>query len=90
MNQTCKKELPESHEYLTCPFCLKQCIHAEPGKTCCPVCDAIFEINERVECVFTDTDNIRLPVNGVVCGSCGLIQNFAPLQSTNSRKAKWF
>jgi uncharacterized membrane protein YkvA (DUF1232 family) len=24
--------------------------------------------------VFADTDNIRLPVNGIVCGSCGLVQ----------------
>ena len=59
---------------LTCPFCLNQCIHAEPGKTSCPVCDAIFEIDDRDECVFSDTDNIRLPVNGIVCGFCGLVQ----------------
>ena len=59
---------------LTCSFCLNQYIHAEAGKTCCPVCDAIFEIDDRVECVFADTDSIRLPVNGIVCGSCGLVQ----------------
>jgi hypothetical protein len=59
---------------LTCPFCLNQCIHAEPGKTRCPICDAVFEIDDRVECVFEDTDNIRLTVNGIVCGSCGLVQ----------------
>ena len=35
-----------------------------------------FEIDDRVECVFADTDNIRLPVNGIVCGSCGLVQGF--------------
>ena len=74
MHQICKKELSESHEYLTCPFCLNQCIDAEPGKTRCPVCSADFEIDDRVECVFADTDNIRLPVNGIVCGSCGLVQ----------------
>jgi len=74
MNQIFKEELPESHEYLTCPFCLNQCILAEPGRTQCPICDATFEIDERVECVFADTDNMRLPVNGVVCGSCGLVQ----------------
>ena len=74
MHQTCKEELSESHEYLTCPFCLNQCIDAEPGKTRCPVCSADFEIDDRVECVFADTDNIRLPINGIICGSCGLVQ----------------
>ena len=75
MHQICKKELSERHEYLTCPFCLNHCIHAEPGKTQCPVCNATFEIDGRVECVFADTDNVRLPVNGIVCGSCGLVQS---------------
>ena len=74
MHQTCKKELSENHECLICPLCLNQCIYAEPGRTKCPVCSADFEIDNRVECVFADTDNIRLPVNGIVCGSCGLVQ----------------
>ena len=74
MHQTCKEELSESHEYLTCPFCLNQCIDAERGKTRCPVCSADFEIDDRVECVFADTDNIRLPINGIICGFCGLVQ----------------
>jgi hypothetical protein len=47
---------------------------ARHGKTQCPVCNATFEIDDRVECVFADTDNIKLPVNGIVCGSCGLVQ----------------
>ena len=74
MNQIFKKVMFESHEYLTCPFCLNQCTDAESGKTQCPVCDATFEIDDRVEGVFADTENIRLPVNGIVCGSCGLVQ----------------
>jgi len=74
MNQICKEELSGSHEYLTCPFCLNQCIEPMHGKTKCPVCNANFEIDDRVECVFADTENIRLPVNGVVCCSCGLVQ----------------
>jgi len=74
MHQTCKEELSESNEYLTCTFCLNQCIHGEPGKTQCPICDAVFEIDDRVECVFEDTDNIRLPINGIIFGSCGLVQ----------------
>jgi len=59
---------------LTCPFCLNQCNHTESDKTQCSVCHAILEIDDRVECAFADTDNIRLPVNGIVCGSCGLVQ----------------
>ncbi len=74
MHQICKDEFSEIHEYLTCPFCLNQCIDAEPGKTQCPVCDAAFEIDDRVECIFADTENIRLPVNDIVCDSCGLVQ----------------
>ena len=56
MHQDLKKEMDKSHEYLTCPFCLKQCIGAEPGKTQCPACNATFEIDDRVECVFADTE----------------------------------
>ena len=74
MHQTCEKELSEIHEYLTCPFCLNQCIDAEPGKTRCSVCSADFEIDDMVECIVADTDNIRLSINGVICGSCGLVQ----------------
>ena len=74
MYQTCENELSESHECITCPFCLNLCIDEEPGKTKCPVCNAVFEIDDRVECVFADTENIKLAVNGIVCGSCGLVQ----------------
>ena len=74
MHQVCKQKTDEDHEYLACPFCLNQCIHAEPGKTRCPVCNATFEIDDRAECVFADTDAIKLPVIGIVCGNCGLVQ----------------
>jgi hypothetical protein len=75
MNQVSKKELSESHDYLTCPFCLNQCIEPRQGKTRCPVCDAAFEIDDRVECMFADTDDVGLPIYGIVCGSCGLVQS---------------
>ena len=74
MNQIRKKDISEDYEYLTCPFCMNQCIQANTGKTRCPMCNAAFEIDDRVECVFADTDNIRLPVNGIICGSCVLVQ----------------
>jgi len=60
-----KKDMSET-QYLNCPFCENRYVMAETGKTRCPVCDAIFEIDDRVECVFADTENIRLPVNGIV------------------------
>ena len=34
-----------------------------------------FEIDDRLECIFADTDKIRLPAIGIVCGVCGLLQN---------------
>ena len=74
MHQASEHQLSESHEYLTCPFCLSKCIHAKSGKIRCQVCDATFEIDDRGECVFGDTDNIRLPAVGIICASCGLIQ----------------
>ncbi len=74
MHQICKEELSESHEYLICPSCLNQCSEARRGETQCPVCDAAFEIDDRAECVFGDTNEIRLPAIGNICASCGLIQ----------------
>ena len=60
--------------YLKCPFCLSHSVQAKPGKTTCPECSAEFEIDDRLECVFVDTEKLRLPVNGTVCGFCGLVQ----------------
>ena len=55
-------------------FCLNQCIELRQGETRCPVCEAAFEIDDRAECVFGDPNEIRLPVIGIICASCGLIQ----------------
>ena len=64
-----KKESYDFREYRTCPFCLNQCIETSQGKIRCPVCSASFEIDDRIEYIFADTNNIRLPTNGIVCGS---------------------
>ena len=74
MPQFCKEELPGNHEYLICPFCSNQCVESRQGKTRCPVCDAVFEIDDRAESIFGDTNEIRLPSIGTICASCGLIQ----------------
>jgi hypothetical protein len=63
-----------SHEYIRCSFCKSNCIKAKPGKTKCPECNSEFEIDDRLESIFANTDKIRLPAKGVVCGVCGLIQ----------------
>ena len=40
----------------------------------CPECHAKFEYDDRMESVFVDTENLRLPVHGTVCSMCGLVQ----------------
>jgi hypothetical protein len=65
----------EDRNNLKCPFCSNHCIPPKSGKACCPVCKVQFEIDDRLECVFVDTDKIRLPAKGIVCPMCGLIQN---------------
>jgi uncharacterized Zn-finger protein len=67
--------LSEINSYLICPFCENRYVIAKPGKTSCPVCKAKFEIDDRLECIFADPGNIRLPFKGVVCPSCGLVQS---------------
>lgn len=61
-------------KYLECPFCLNKCIEAKPRVTWCPDCGASFEIDDRGESVFGDTDKIRLPAIGTIFAACGLIQ----------------
>ena len=68
----------EIPELLKCPFCLIQSIEAKSGATICPECDAQFEIDDRLECIFGDIDNTRLPAIGTICTSCGLIQAGSP------------
>jgi hypothetical protein len=74
MNQYRKNQLSESQELLNCPFCSEQCIEPRHGKTRCPMCDAAFEFDDRAECVFGDTTEIKLPAFGLICATCGLIQ----------------
>ena len=64
----------KSCDHIKCPFCLNHNLEAKPGKTSCPECAAEFEVDDRLECIFADTSKMRLPVNGMVCGMCGLVQ----------------
>ena len=59
---------------MKCPFCLTQIAESNQGKIICSNCHAKFEIDDRAECVFVDTESLRVPVNGFICRSCGLVQ----------------
>jgi len=59
---------------IRCPFCTEGQVKAEPGKAVCQECNAKFEIDDRVECVFVDLNNPGLPLKGTYCRSCGLVQ----------------
>ena len=58
---------------MICPFCRQSDLLGNPGKTVCPSCKTVFEIDERGECVFVDTDSLRMPMYGQVCAECGLV-----------------
>ena len=59
---------------IRCPFCTDGNIIAQPGKSECPECHAKYELDDRVECIFVDLDNPRLPIKGTYCRQCGLVQ----------------
>ncbi len=59
---------------IKCPFCLKQGVEAELGKTICPESSAEFKIDDRLECIFADISKMRLSGNGFVCRVCGLVR----------------
>ena len=65
-----KCEYQWSNAYTFCSGVLEQ----KPGKMECPECDTKFEYDDRMECVFVDTSDLRLPINGAVCTQCGVVQ----------------
>ena len=64
----------DERDTIRCPFCHYQEIEVNPGNTVCPKCEVAFEIDDRGECVFVDTNNPRLPIEGIICSRCGLVQ----------------
>ena len=44
------------------------------GKIKCPECHAKFEYDDRMESIFVNANDLRLPVHGTVCPQCGLVQ----------------
>ena len=59
---------------ISCPFCGFLGIEAKPGKTHCPKCNTGFYFDDRAECIFGDTANLKLTLSGTICPVCGLIQ----------------
>ena len=59
--------------YIECPFC-SGILEPKMGKMNCPECRARFEYDDRMESIFIDTTDIRLPIHGTVCPQCGLVQ----------------
>ncbi len=87
------KQAPAAEEsHIRCPFCTEGKIPAEPGKTACQSCGAAFEIDDRVESIFVDLEEPRLPLEGTYCRGCGLLQpeeSEECLYCGESVRAKW-
>ncbi len=49
-------------------------VESKLGKMKCLECYANFEYDDRMECVFVDTKDLRVQVHGTVCPQCGLVQ----------------
>ncbi len=59
-------------DFLVCQGLLEP----KTGKQKCSECGTNFEIDDRLECIFADTNDLRLPIKGNVCIKCGLIQDY--------------
>ncbi len=59
---------------ISCPFCMSHDFELKPGKVSCPVCFTNFEIDDRGECIFSDSKKVRSPIEGVFCKKCRLVQ----------------
>jgi hypothetical protein len=60
---------------MICPFCRQSDIMVIPGRTICPTCQTVVEIDDRGECIFADAELYGYRVDGLVCMVCGLIQH---------------
>ena len=59
---------------MICPICRETEIGFQTGPTVCTACKAGFEIDDRGECIFADAERLRIPVDGLLCMACGLVQ----------------
>ena len=63
-----------NQQRIKCPFCETGYILPKVGSTGCPKCYVRVWMDDRMECVFVNKSTFRLPIQGTVCGSCGLVQ----------------
>ena len=66
----------EQQQHIKCPFCETGHIVPKAGSTGCPKCYVRVWLDDRLECIFVDTKDFRLPVLGNVCSRCGLFQDY--------------
>jgi hypothetical protein len=66
--------MPESN-YIKCPFC-QGILELKAGKQRCTECGTKIEIDDRLECIFADPNDLRLPIKGNLCSKCGLLQDY--------------
>lgn len=54
----------QGSDQMICRFCRQSDIVDNSGTTICPSCKTVFEIDDRVECVFVNTDSLWMPMRG--------------------------
>jgi len=60
--------------YIECPFC-SGLLEPKLGRQTCPECHAGFVYDAGRHRIFVDTNDIRLPIQGIVCTRCGMVQS---------------
>ncbi|MCG6910615.1 MAG: hypothetical protein LJE94_10890 [Deltaproteobacteria bacterium] len=66
--------MPQKH-YIECPFCSGLVEAKLERQMICLECRATFTYDEKLQGIFADTSNLRLPIQGTVCTRCGLVQD---------------
>ena len=59
---------------MICHFCRQIDVGNDPGVICCPVWQTEFKIDDQGESAFVNVEEPRLPIKGVVCLECGVVQ----------------
>lgn len=61
-------------QFIECPFC-QGLVEPVPGRQKCLECKAQFRIDTKLNAIFADIKELKLPVQGTLCPHCGLIQD---------------
>ena len=76
---------------MICPFCRETEIGDDTGPTVCPACKAGFEIDDRGECVFVNTDSakdadVRAGLHSLWSGAAGQTEYLRILRDNFQQK----